>query len=704
MKARKFELKRLLQEAQTEESGQDPHWTKVEEAILLSPFSRSELLYGFLYPGAWVALILVAGIMRFWDLGARTMHDGEAKIAKFAWEILADGSVVYDPSLHGPLQLQAIAALFFLFGDNEAIARLVHAFSGTVLVALPYLLRSRLGEIGAFFTALMIAVSPSLLYFSRFAGPDILVATFSLGIIVAVWRYFDEFENLNMHTHNVAAKVPVRYLYFIAAILALAVASKETAFVFIFFLCVYLMLAIACRNLAAAGKPQGLDVAVSEPGGILRTAGQLFVSGLMLREYSKEYSMLVYLATLTLSLGAAAFCFLHFGKFFPGTETAYSDSGAGGSVATPATSAMVSIVVAASLSIAAIGYGLRWNLKVWLIASAIFYSLYCIGFLIVLASSEGLHPGIWRLPAYWFDRLTVSGGDQPWFYYILISLVYEYLPLTFGVVATVHYFRRRDSFALFLVFWSWAAFLVYSLSAEKFPWLLVNIALPLILLSGKFLNDIVEIRGFRHPASIGLIAVASLLFVLTARTAYQASFRFGDIPVELLVERQSSKGFHALARATRKKHDLLVAVDGTGAFHWPWAWYLRGMSEILYVYCGAEKEQLPTNVEVVFVNEVVVIASGEAGFGTAYDQELIMPHRSGFPESIYKELTFSEFAAAMAKAATWWRLADYFLNRNIRSESEVCIPSAGEFSCLGSEYTVVYNKSDTGDPRIPCSF
>ena len=128
------------------------------------------------------------------------------------------------------------------------------------------------------------------------------------------------------------------------------------------------------------------------------------------------------------------------------------------------------------------------------------------------------------------------------------------------------------------------------------------------------------------------------------------------------------------------------------------------MSDILYVYCGAEKELLPTNVEVVFVNEDVVTAGGETGFGTSYEQEFILPHRSRFPEKIYKDPTFGEFAAAMSKASTWRSLADYFLNRNIRSESGVCIPSAGEFSCLGTEYTVVYNKVDTGSPRIPCSF
>ena len=162
-------MKNPIQNGRAEESGPEPHWTEVEEAVLLSPFSRKELLGSILYPGAWVALVLVAGILRFWDLGVRAMHDDEARSAYFAWEIFGGEGFAFDPNLHGPFQVQAMAALFYLFRDNEEVARQFHAFAGTALVALPYLLRSRLGETGAFLAAMMIAVSPSLLYFSRFA-------------------------------------------------------------------------------------------------------------------------------------------------------------------------------------------------------------------------------------------------------------------------------------------------------------------------------------------------------------------------------------------------------------------------------------------------------------------------------------------------------------------------------------------------------
>ena len=202
--------------------------------------------------------------------------------------------------------------------------------------------------------------------------------------------------------------------------------------------------------------------------------------------------------------------------YFPGEETASSGSGAGQGGAPRGMGAAVALFASASLFALAAGYGIRWSLKVWPIAAAIFYSVYLLIFSNFLAGLDEFHSGIRQTLGYWLDQQTDSAGDQPWFYYILIALVYEYLPLALGAIATVFYFRRRDSFAFFLVFWSWAAFLAYSLSAEKYPWLLVNIALPLILLSGKFLGDIIKFYGFQHPASIGLLAMAALLFALTA--------------------------------------------------------------------------------------------------------------------------------------------------------------------------------------------
>ena len=130
--------------------------------------------------------------MRFWDLGVRAFHHDESLHAFYSWNLYAGEGYIHNPMMHGPFQMEATAGLFFLFGDNDYTARLLYAIAGTALVLLPLLFRSRLGNWGALFTSTMLALSPAMLYFSRFARNDILMAVWALGIVIAMWRYLDE--------------------------------------------------------------------------------------------------------------------------------------------------------------------------------------------------------------------------------------------------------------------------------------------------------------------------------------------------------------------------------------------------------------------------------------------------------------------------------------------------------------------------------
>ena len=66
-------------------------------------------------------------------------------------------------------------------------------------------------------TSLLLAISPTLLYFSRFAREDIYFAFFTLAMFICVWRYLHQPRRL--------------YLYLTAGLLALSFATKETAYI-----------------------------------------------------------------------------------------------------------------------------------------------------------------------------------------------------------------------------------------------------------------------------------------------------------------------------------------------------------------------------------------------------------------------------------------------------------------------------------------
>ncbi|MGI8967707.1 MAG: flippase activity-associated protein Agl23, partial [Chloroflexota bacterium] len=165
--------------------------------------------------------VLVAGfLLRIWDVGNRAMHHDESLHAYYAWKLFVGQGYTYDPLMHGPLQFEVAPLFYLLFGASEFSARLLAVILGTMLIPLPFFLRHHLTRPGALLASLMLAVGPVFVYFSRFIRDDIYLACFALILFICVVRYLET----NQH----------RFLYGGAAVLALAVASMEAAYLLIF--------------------------------------------------------------------------------------------------------------------------------------------------------------------------------------------------------------------------------------------------------------------------------------------------------------------------------------------------------------------------------------------------------------------------------------------------------------------------------------
>jgi len=171
--------------------------------------------FGWLEAG-FLAVLLVALAMRLWALGGRTMHYDEAIHLHYAWKLANLEEFVHSPWMHGPFQIEFTALVLRIFGDNDFTARVGYALFGSALVGLPYFLRDYLGRAGALFAAVMLALSPTLLYFSRFGRNDILIAFWATALLILMWRYISEEKD--------------RYLYIASAVLAFMFATKETAY------------------------------------------------------------------------------------------------------------------------------------------------------------------------------------------------------------------------------------------------------------------------------------------------------------------------------------------------------------------------------------------------------------------------------------------------------------------------------------------
>ena len=473
---------------------------------------------------AYVLLIVIAASMRFWDLGARAIGYDESLHMYYSYRLAEGFGYQHNPLSHGPFQYHAIAGVFFLFGDSEFTARLPAALFGVALVILPYFFRSRMGRAGALATAVLLAFSPMMLFYSRYARNDIFMSVWTLGLIILMWRYIDEGKQ--------------RYLYLAAVVLALAFATKETTFFVVGILGSYLLVATWRDWLPWLLRRRRAPRAVQDEqaGEYGYTVGFGYGYGWTsarqtLSAFSRPGAFLLLLSTLMLPQASALV-----GQF----QSALSSygvvlAGTGSPVGAPAGDVLWTVqdvditkgmVIAGVIVIAALWFsmlvGLSWSRSVWVRYAALFYGVWLLFYTTFFTNWLGIASGMWQSLGYWIVQQDVNRGDQPWYYYFVIAPIYETLPLIFSVVGVVYYAFRGDRFAGFLCYWTITTVLLYTWAGEKMPWLLVSIALPMIVLSGKLIGDIIAAVPWGRVARAGglfLFPLTALLLYLVIRLA-----------------------------------------------------------------------------------------------------------------------------------------------------------------------------------------
>ncbi len=134
--------------------------------------------------GWLMALLLLAGFLRFSFLDVTPLHHDESIHAWFSYRLWTGHSYIYDPVYHGPFLYWTTALMYKIFGDSDFTARLLPAVFSSVLIILCWSLRSLLGKIGWIVAALFMTVSPTFTYYGRFLAHDNYVAFFTLSTVL----------------------------------------------------------------------------------------------------------------------------------------------------------------------------------------------------------------------------------------------------------------------------------------------------------------------------------------------------------------------------------------------------------------------------------------------------------------------------------------------------------------------------------------
>jgi len=159
----------------------ESHRTDAGTSLAVPWLTLETALYGLLG--------LLALVSRLYALGGHPLTAPEARQALYAWQAVSGPGG--DALAASPLLFAGQALAFALLGASDGAARLLPALAGVVLVLLPYLLRHRLGRIGALVTSALLLISPTVLFTSRNGSGDVLLLAAWLAALAGLIGWVD---------------------------------------------------------------------------------------------------------------------------------------------------------------------------------------------------------------------------------------------------------------------------------------------------------------------------------------------------------------------------------------------------------------------------------------------------------------------------------------------------------------------------------
>ena len=144
-----------------------------------------------------ILIIAIGAGARFSELDSRPIHLDEAVQAYRSGNLIENGNYKYDLNeYHGPV-LQYLTLLEMKLAGADDMTkvsiselRFVPAIAGLLAVAAIFLLYDFLGKIGALFAGIFCAVSPVMVYYSRYYIHEMVLVFAAACVLGFIWRYF----------------------------------------------------------------------------------------------------------------------------------------------------------------------------------------------------------------------------------------------------------------------------------------------------------------------------------------------------------------------------------------------------------------------------------------------------------------------------------------------------------------------------------
>jgi len=508
-----------------------PRRSLLDRSFGFERISVEMMLYGLLF--------IASIILHLLQLDVKAMHHDESIHAWMSYKFFSglgpfscagggsSATYCYDPVYHGPTLYVLTLLSYFLFGVGDAQARLPMALAGIGLVPMAWTLRPFIGRKGAFIAAVLMTLSPSILYYTRFARHDALVLLWSLFMIVGLFKFLAEGGTANLSLATAG--------------LALTWATHELVFILIF-----IGGSFFGFRLFWEWRPRIFFIVT----GLALALSSIFV-GLALG-FGEQESF----------VGRLLHRFLGPGMML----------GVGALLILPIALAWERLPIVRNRFVTT----WQFERRTYWAALATFLVIFALLFTTFFAYPIGFLDGWYQGINYWLgSQHEYARGGQPWFYYLMLLPIYDLLALVFSLVglgwliaagvraalasrrlnaaedAVVETNGHADDaieskgytapaampfsaqgtpplMVFFFGYWFIQSFVAFSWAGEKMPWLLTHISLPATLLAAWVLGTLigrVPWRELRYDFgwAVPLLTFLVVTSVLVAAYAFSGS-------------------------------------------------------------------------------------------------------------------------------------------------------------------------------------
>ncbi|MDQ3801462.1 MAG: glycosyltransferase family 39 protein [Acidobacteriota bacterium] len=505
------------------------------------------------------AVAAIAVFLRFYDLVLKPLHHDEGVNGFFLTTLFREGIYKYDPSnYHGPTLYYISLVFTKIFGLETFSIRASVGVFGVLMVAMTFFLRRYLGTIGSLVAALFIALSPGMVYISRYFIHEIFFVFCSLGIVLGVLFFIEGRKPGIWATAWMALLLLICFLPPALNIVALFKLQNETAVWILragFFLVEAILVFLVMRMLLEwnEGRPLYLLLASASTALFFATKETAFIT----------------LGTLLIACG----CIWIWRKIYGGMIEGRFGADTLAPVALTWKTFRARLGGGADLLLLIVAI-----IAIFIYVSVLFFSSF-------FTYAEGVTGAI-KAYAFWTKTGTGDHTQNGTLAYLRWLWTIESPILFLSAVGTlIAFVKGRHRFAMFAGLWAFGLFLAYTIIPYKTPWLALSFILPMCLVAGYGINEMLASRD-RAMKGIAVLLLATAVGVLSYQT-WDVNFNRYDDDTVPYIYAHTRRGFLDLIRqveyhAEKSGKGKDATIEIVSPDYWPMPWYTRHYTRANY--------------------------------------------------------------------------------------------------------------------------